>query len=532
MTAGGRAGWPGCGDTGAVVPPTWQNTGPVSGPRRLTLACALSLLVASGGGFDSRVRAQGLNANDALRVHRMLQEAYDSVRRNYYDPAIHGLDWDARFHAYEQKVKRAPSLNAGLALVAEFLDGLQDSHTYFSPPARPYRIDYGYRLALVGDKTMVVRVRPGTDAEGKVHPGDRVLALDGLPVTRQNLARAEYLLNTLAPRQTTRLRLRDPPGAEREVVVTTKVVPGRQFRDLTGSGRDLEAADLVREQEAADRVYRQQYAELGDVMIWKMPVFLLNNGEVDKLFSIARRHATLILDLREDPGGLINTLERMLGNLFDHDVPLFTRVTRKGRRSVVVKSRGASAYTGKLIVLVDSASASSAELLARVVQLEGRGTVVGDRSAGAVREARLFPFTQGDQVVIFYGFAVTDADLIMRDGHSLEGAGVVPDTLVLPSPADLAAGRDPVLARAAHLAGVALDPDAAGRLFPYEWVPLGGKSSVLSSGSRTAPSRRPGRPRACTRPPAGPHGSGSQRRRGLRGLEYQFRSRSRRAAKW
>jgi C-terminal processing protease CtpA/Prc len=64
---------------------------------------------------------------------------------------------------------------------------------------------------------------------------------------------------------------------------------------------------------------------------------------------------------------------------------------------------------------------------------------------------------------------VTDADIIMRDGMSLEHLGVMPDELLQPSAQDLATGRDPVLARAAQLAGLTLDPVAAGKLFPFEW---------------------------------------------------------------
>ena len=204
-------------------------------------------------------------------------------------------------------------------------------------------------------------------------------------------------------------------------------------------------------------------------MIWKMPHFMLENGEVDRLFGIARQQGTLVLDLRGNGGGLISAMHRMVDNVFKADVTIATRAGRRGRATMTAKGRGDAAFAGKLIVLVDSASASSAEIFARTVQLQKRGVVIGDRSAGAVMEARMHPFVQGDPVAIFYQFLVTDADIVMPDGRSLEGSGVMPDELLQPTGADLAAGRDPVLARAAALAGLELDALAAGGLFPFEW---------------------------------------------------------------
>lgn len=73
---------------------------------------------------------------------------------------------------------------------------------------------------------------------------------------------------------------------------------------------------------------------------------------------------------------------------------------------------------------------------------------------------------------MYYGFSITIADVIMSDGKTLEKVGVTPDELVLPTPADLAAGRDPVLVHAAQLAGLKLDPIEAGKMFPFKWAPF------------------------------------------------------------
>jgi C-terminal processing protease CtpA/Prc len=234
------------------------------------------------------------------------------------------------------------------------------------------------------------------------------------------------------------------------------------------TGNDIN--DLIREDENDAHLNRHRYLELGEeLFIWKMPHFDMAESEVDSMMAKVRKHKALILDLRGNGGGYVFTLERLAGHFFDHDLKIADRKGRKELKPSLAKTRGENVFKGQLIVLVDSRSASASEVFARLIQLEHRGTVLGDRSAGAVMESRQYPHQSGVDVVAFWGLSITDADVIMTDGKSLEKTGVSVDEVILPTPADLAAKRDPVLARAAGLLGVKLDPEKAGALFPIEW---------------------------------------------------------------
>jgi carboxyl-terminal processing protease len=438
--------------------------------RSLQIVGAATLLFAviPTASLLSRQKMDNFNRE---RTRAILHDAYDNVKKHYYDPKFHGLDIDARFHEYDQKISEAESISQSFGVIAGFLDGLNDTHTFFTPPRRPYRVDYGYRMQMYGNDCFVIRVRPGTDAESKLHPGDQVLGYNRFAVNREDFRKMSYYFNSLAPQKATMLEIRAPGGQTQQLTIDAKVRELKKVLDFTGQDGAGDIWDYIREEENSDHAVRQRWVDAGDVMIWKMPEFFIEDREVDRIFNDARKHKTLILDLRGDPGGAVVTLDRMLGNLFDHDVKIADRVGRKEMKPEIAKTRGGDVFSGTLIVLVDSTSASCAELFPRVIQLEHRGTVIGDRTAGAVMEARHYSGSQGMDTKIFYGFSITEADLTMKDGKSLEHTGVTPDELILPTAQDLASGKDPVLARAFELAGHKVDPGAAGKMFPFEWLP-------------------------------------------------------------
>jgi Periplasmic protease len=244
----------------------------------------------------------------------------------------------------------------------------------------------------------------------------------------------------------------------------------RQYiMDLTGADGGGDIAHLIRDAERAEEELNPVVTEYGEeVLIWTLPTFAVGEQQIRDVFKRARRRKTLVLDLRGNAGGPVQSLLALVGQLSRDSVILGMQRERNKQTPLIAKGAGDNAFGGQLLVLVDSRSASASEVLARVVQLSRRGRVLGDRTAGAVMRGNYRPHELGTQTAIFYGVSVTDADLVMSDGGRLEGVGVLPDELILPTASDLAAGRDAVLARAVTLAGMPLDAAAAGSLLRHK----------------------------------------------------------------
>src|SRR5262249_4840194 len=277
-----------------------------------------------------------------------------------------------------------------------------------------------------------------------------------------------YILNILAPQPEVKLRVRSIDGGERELQIAAKVREVPQVIDLSDPG--VFYRKILREIRGADRdAVVAECIEPGEPLaLCRLRELELEDFQVDRVISVGRKHRGLILDLRDNPGGAVPVLDQLLGGFFDHEVKIADPVARRPMKPQVARP-GKEPFTGKLVVLVDSNSASASEVFARVIQLEKRGTILGDRSGGMVMQGRLFHYKLGAGTLVYFGAMITDADLVMPDGHSLERKGVSPDELILPSAANLYHDEDPVLARAAELLGVKMTPAEAAKLFPYEW---------------------------------------------------------------
>lgn len=443
---------------------------PALARRKFIFAAAVALFLV-GLLTPQTIRAQSFDRIERERALLMLSNVKNQLKKNYYDPNIRGMDVDARFKLAEEKIKQATSLGQAFGVIAQALLDLNDSHTFFSPPSRAVSVEYGWEMQAIGDQCYVVAVKPGSDAEAKgIKPGDLVMSIDGFKPSRKELWKIEYYYYQLSPRPGMRLVVQSPGQEARQVEVAAKVRQERRVIDLAGKNANLDVNELIRETEVSAQLRRHRFQKIGTAVIWKMPSFSFSPEQVDSIIGeYVRGHSALILDLRGNGGGYIDTLERLAGFFFDHDVKIADRKGRKPMKPMVGKTRGKDGFTGKLVVLVDSKSGSSSELFARMVQLEKRGVVIGDTSAGAVMQSIFHSQEMGVNTIVMYGTSITDADVIMADGKSLEHTGVQPDELLRPTAEDMAAKRDPVLVRAAELLNIQLDPAKAGAMFPVEW---------------------------------------------------------------
>ncbi len=221
-------------------------------------------LIAAFLSFFSGVRGaqQKMDSMDMDRARGMLRDARDAVKKHYYDPKFHGVDLDARYQQFDERIKNAPDINNGMRMVAAFIAGLKDSHTFFEPPIA--LID-GYRLWDGAIRRYGVHhARSSRHGRGiKVHAGDQVVAYDKYSVNRVDIQDLSYTFNALMPQVKTQLDLRDPDGNTRQAMVDSKMKQGKKTLDFTMEGGGEDIWNYIRAGENEDHVVRQRYVEVG-----------------------------------------------------------------------------------------------------------------------------------------------------------------------------------------------------------------------------------------------------------------------------
>lgn len=132
---------------------------------------------------------------------------------------------------------------------------------------------------------------------------------------------------------------------------------------------------------------------------------------------------TLVLDLRGDPGGLVDQAV-LVADLFLDEGTIVTIRGRKGSVETQTAHRGGAGVGVPIIALVDGGTASAAEILAAALRDHDRAKLVGLPTYGKGTVQTFYDLDDGS------GLKLTTARYLTPKGNSLESKGIVPDVKV------------------------------------------------------------------------------------------------------
>ena len=157
--------------------------------------------------------------------------------------------------------------------------------------------------------------------------------------------------------------------------------------------------------------------------------------------ALAKKPAGLILDLRGNPGGLLDAAVR-IGSYFVPKGPILLERMKDGTEKVYDRQGRYLLGDTPLVVLVDGGSASASEIVAGAVQDAGTGVLIGDKTYGKGSVQLPNTLSDGSQL------RVTIARWFTPKNRGIDGAGLEPDIKVPITKEDVAAKRDPQLDKA------------------------------------------------------------------------------------
>jgi len=357
-----------------------------------TFAVILLLPLAFGAGFGL-CRATEESPTQVSRElpdeFNVLYEVWDVLSQDYVDK--------------EALEARTAELSQGA--VKGLLEALDDPYTSYLD-AETYGMEMsslrgefeGIGAEVTMEEGQLVVVAPIADAPAEkqgIRAGDKILEIDGESTSGTSLMEAV-------------LRIRGPKGTPVRLLVLHE-----------GESEPVEI-EIIRAEIEMTSVSSKMYDDIGYI---KLSHFTHNtHRELRPVLKDMRRQETeaIILDLRTNPGGILQVVVDVAEEFLDGGVVLYEVDSSGERKEWKVESGGLAAEMS-VVVLVDGHSASGSEVLAGALRDRNRAVIAGSQTFGK-GSVTTFRLLEGGSAL-----SITIRRWLTPNGHLIEGEGLTPD---------------------------------------------------------------------------------------------------------
>jgi len=264
-------------------------------------------------------------------------------------------------------------------------------------------VGLGIELQASEGNLLIVNVLSNSPAfRNDIRSGDRIIEVDGQPIRDVTTDQAADMLK----------------GEEGSLVDLVLLSPNNETRRIRVRRQQVDVPSIE------DVKMLDPEAGIGFMCLTSFQK--TTSRDVDaalwELHRLGMR--SLIIDVRNNPGGLLSASVEVADKFVQHGTVVATR-GRSPREDFDYKAHSAGTWPVPLIVLVDGDSASASEIFAAAIRDHRRGIIVGQRSYGKGSVQGIFPLNYASA-----GIRLTTARFYSPSGHPISKVGVSPDVVV------------------------------------------------------------------------------------------------------
>ncbi len=336
-----------------------------------------------------------------LHPRDVYHKAWQLVRDTYYDPSFNGQNWLSWEHKFDGDIRTVSDAHKDIKVM---LESLKDPYTRFLDPQsfkdesdaiNAKIVGIGINLVQKNGKLVVTKTIDNSPAQNAgMQQKDEIISIDG------------YNTIGFTPEQAAE-RIRGKAGSAVQIAVRR----GDQEKSF-----DITRAEIVIHAVS----YKVMEQNIGYI---QLSTFISNDAAREFKAALEKLSRTdgLIIDLRDNPGGLLSNSLEIADMLLDGGVIVSTA----GRNGRSVDTASGNPVTHQPIaVLVDDESASASEILAGALKDNNRATIIGTHTygKGLVQEINHLP---GGAAI-----HITVSKYLTPSGADINKVGVQPDIVV------------------------------------------------------------------------------------------------------